>query len=239
LIFINAIFAFNNVIDNDKMEEVARIYMQIENDFLKFQNGVISNEMKQAGIEYKINYGVSISDIDKMAGSFSKNNNLAFYCWKQEIRESKLLAVRLIDYKTIDKSQINDLLAGITNTELAEQIASHFFVNLPDNLTFLDDIFKFGNEFVVYAGLLTILKKLKTGSLNENENCKKYFELIQNLNLPDKIYVKRTLTSILLKMSEVDEIYKKEILKWIKNFKFVNQNFKNYIESEVLYYLKT
>jgi 3-methyladenine DNA glycosylase AlkD len=219
------------------MEEVARIYMQIENDFLKFQNGVISHDMKQAGIEYKINYGVSISDIDKMAEPLSRNNNLAFYCWKKEIRESKLLALRLIDYKTIDKTQINDLLAGITNIELAEQVASLFFVNLPDNLIFFDDIFHFGNEFVAYAGLLTILKKQKTDS--SNENCIKYFELIQNLNLPDKIYIKRTLASILLKLSKVGEIRKKEIIKWIKNYKFVNQNFKNYIESEVLYYLKT
>jgi 3-methyladenine DNA glycosylase AlkD len=220
------------------MEDVALKYVLIVKEFVHNQNGEVSSGMQKLGLNYKINYGLSIPIINKIACSIHKNNDLAIYCWKQEIRESKLLAIRLFDSYSISQSSLNEILAGINNIELAEQAAFNLFVNLSDNLALLHKLLNNGNEFVGYSGLLTILRILKS---DQNFNYKNYDEilnLLKTFKWINKPYLKRAFSDVLINIGLKDKLLEQKVMDWINEYAFDNHDVMDYFNKEVLYYFE-
>ena len=50
-------------------------------------NGVASTDMREAGIEYKLNFGVGIPQLKDIASETGKSSELAVALWKEDIRE--------------------------------------------------------------------------------------------------------------------------------------------------------
>jgi len=221
------------------MNEVALIYEQILGKIIHQKNGIVSSEMQSLGVDYSLNYGLSIPQIDKIANQIQKNNELALFCWKQDLRESKLLALRLIIPGIITKSELNEILTGITNLELAEQSAFYLFVHFADNLAFISELFSNGNDFVIYAGLLAILRKINTANQIDFELYLKFIDLLKTTNWNDKTFIKRTLTGVLVKIALSNKTFEQKILVWIDEYKSTNQYFSEYLKTEVIYFLQT
>ena len=55
-------------------------------------NGAASAGMREAGIEYKLNYGVGIPQLKQIASEIGKDPELAVSLWKEDIRECRILA---------------------------------------------------------------------------------------------------------------------------------------------------
>jgi 3-methyladenine DNA glycosylase AlkD len=221
------------------MDDVALKYDQILEKIIQYKNGVISSEMQYLGIGYKTNYGLSISQIDKIAISIEKNNELALYCWKQELRESKLLAIRLIILEKITKPELDEILTGISNTELAEQASFHIFTHFADNLTFLSEIFQNGNDFVIYLGLLSVLRRINTNKEPDFELYTKFIDLLKTTRWREKSFITRALSSVLVKIALSNKIYKQRIIDWLDNYKSVNRNLSDQLKTEIIYFLQT
>jgi hypothetical protein len=220
------------------MEDVALKYVLIAKEFVHNQNGEVSSGMQKLGLSYKINYGLSIPIINNIAGSIDKNNDLAIYCWKQEVRESKLLALRLFDSQSINQSSLNEILAGINNIELAEQAAFNLFINLSDNLALLHKLLNNGNDFVGYSGLLTILRILKS---DQNFNYKNYDEiltLLKTFKWINKPYLKRALSDVLINIGLKDKLLEQKVMDWINEYAFDNHDIMDYFNNEVLYFFE-
>ena len=72
----------------DKQETIRDIKKQLR----LFMNGVVSQSMREKGLDYKLNFGVEVPRIKEIAGKFEKNHELAQALWKENIRECKILA---------------------------------------------------------------------------------------------------------------------------------------------------
>ena len=55
-------------------------------------NGVVSQSMREKGLNYKLNFGVELPRIKSIAAAYEKNHELAQTLWKEDIRECKILA---------------------------------------------------------------------------------------------------------------------------------------------------
>ena len=55
-------------------------------------NGVVSQSMREKGLNYKLNFGVELPRIKSIAAAYEKNHDLAQALWKEDIRECKILA---------------------------------------------------------------------------------------------------------------------------------------------------
>jgi 3-methyladenine DNA glycosylase AlkD len=221
------------------MDEVALLYDKIVEKMMHYKNGVVSTEMQSLGLDYKANYGLSITQIDEIAIAIIKNNELALFCWKQDLRESKLLAFRLIIPELITKIELDEILTGITNPELAEQAAFNLFVHFADNLTFLTELFSSGSNFVIYAGLLTILRKININKEIDFELYSKFIELLKTTFWRDKPYIKRALSTLLVKIALTNKTFEQKVLDWIDTYKSTNQYFSEHLKTEVIYFLQT
>ena len=55
-------------------------------------NGVVSQSMREKGLDYKLNFGVELPRIKSIAAAYEKSHDLAQALWKENIRECKILA---------------------------------------------------------------------------------------------------------------------------------------------------
>ncbi|MCW3784952.1 DNA alkylation repair protein [Plebeiibacterium sediminum] len=91
----------------------------------KLMDGDVSHQMKQKGLEYKLNYGASILWLRQLSNKFKGNNELANRLWLREIRETMILATLIIDPQKDTTNVIQEWLENIPTNEMAEQLGTN------------------------------------------------------------------------------------------------------------------
>jgi|GEM_PF-1531894 len=97
-------------------------------------NGAVSAAMKERGISYNLNYGVSIPTIKEVAGQYAPNHQLAEALWRQDVRELKLAAVFIEDPAQMTPAQMEQWMDGSQTSELVEQMSMTLLWKVPGAL---------------------------------------------------------------------------------------------------------
>ena len=108
-------FTVNEEIENQIKSIRRAIYLSM--------NGICAENIDNAGIEYKQNFGVSWARLCKIAQNYTPNYELAERLWLMSIRETKLLATLLCPPQELTAERLAEWTAGITTIELAEIFA--------------------------------------------------------------------------------------------------------------------
>lgn len=107
--------------------ETTEIVKQIKRSFRLFMNGVAAQSMREKGLDYKINWGISQIELRRMASQYDKNTELAEALWRENIRECKILATLLMPTETMTIEMAEEWARGIDSVELAEITALNLF----------------------------------------------------------------------------------------------------------------
>lgn len=99
-------------------------------------NGVASASMRQHGLEYKLNFGLSIQQLKDLAKRYEPSVELAEALWRENTRELKILATLLYPAESFTESEAADWVSEIPNQEIREQICA----NLLQVLSFANQI---------------------------------------------------------------------------------------------------
>lgn len=94
-------------------------------------NGAASQSMREKGLEYKLNFGVELPRIKQIAAGFEKNHELAQALWKENVRESKILAGLLQPIDTFYPEIADIWVEDMPNMEIAELTCMNLFQHLP------------------------------------------------------------------------------------------------------------
>ncbi|WP_346858679.1 hypothetical protein [uncultured Draconibacterium sp.] len=113
------------ILDN---EEVEQKFQQILKVIKLRKNGEVSDAMKQQGILYKLNWGVSILDLREIAKSYEPDHLLALKLWNKQWRETMILATLLDDVKELTEEQMDFWAKSFENSEIAEQASTNLWV---------------------------------------------------------------------------------------------------------------
>ena len=111
--------------------EIAEQIRDIKTQFRLAMNGVASTQMREQGLVYKLNFGIELPRLRSIAAEYEPNHELAQELWKENIRESKILAGMLMP---VDRffSEIADIwVEQIPTQEIAELTVMNLFVRLP------------------------------------------------------------------------------------------------------------
>lgn len=103
----------------------------IKSKFRLFMNGMVSQSMRQKGMEYKLNFGIEYPRIKEIAAGYEPDHELAQALWKENIRECKILAGLLQPADTFYPEIADIWIEGMDYPELAEYTVMNLFQRLP------------------------------------------------------------------------------------------------------------
>lgn len=128
----------------------------------KQMNGAVSESMATHGQQYGLNYGVSIATLREIAAGETQDYTFAKYLYQQQVRELKLCACHIADPKMVDTHEFPFWSRGITNAELAEELAFALFSKIYDINSLMGIWTTESNEMVAYAALMAASRNERT-----------------------------------------------------------------------------
>lgn len=169
----------NYLLDNPDTE---RMFQEILSKIKPLQNGAVVNSMQKRGVDYKVNFGVSIPLLRQMAMDYTKNHLLALKLWNKQWRETMILATLLEDPAEVTENQMDFWVKNFQSVEIAEQAA----MNLFSKTSFAyQKAFEYclGKKLLVkIVGLLMIGRLALTDADAPDENFDPFFELMPPLS---------------------------------------------------------
>lgn len=92
------------------------------------KNGEVADQMKRHGMEYKMNWGVSVSRLREIATQFKPNHLLALKLWNKQWRETMILAAMLDVPESVTEEQMDYWTKSLETTEIAETLNTFLWV---------------------------------------------------------------------------------------------------------------
>ena len=128
---------------------------EIKKQFRLFMNGVVSQSMREKGLDYKLNFGIELPRLKEIAEKFDKNHEVAQALWKENIRECKILAGLLQPIDTF-------------YPEIAELTCMNLFCHLPYASEKVFQWIADEGEYFQFCGYMLMARLLMNGNeLNE------------------------------------------------------------------------
>ena len=141
---------------------------EIKTQFRLSMNGAVSQSMREKGLNYKLNFGIELPRIKQIAESIEKNHDLAQALWKEEIRESKIMAGMLQPVDTFYPEIADIWIENMPNMEIAELTCMNLFQHLAYAPAKTFEWIASEDEYSQICGYLTIARLLmKKGDMSE------------------------------------------------------------------------
>jgi hypothetical protein len=102
-------------------------FRQILEKIKLYRNGDVSSVMKQRGIGYKLNWGVPVTDLRKIAAEHGSSHLLALKLWNRQWRESMILATMLDEPSMVSEQQMDFWTKSFDNIEIAEHASANLW----------------------------------------------------------------------------------------------------------------
>lgn len=189
-------------------EDVNETVKEIKRSFRLLMNGVASQSMRQKGVDYKINWGVSLSDLQKMAQQYGKNHGLAVALWKENIRECKILATLIMPPEEMDKTLAEQWVGDINSQDLAEMACFNLFQHLQQAADLSYQWMNSDREIEQMCGYLILSRLFMKG---ENPHGNRIDEFLDEVALAlnsENMGVRHTALNCVNKFAELSEDFR-------------------------------
>lgn len=106
------------------------IAKEIRTRFRTRMDGVVSQNMREKGSDYSINWGISLLHLKDLAADYQPDLHVALELWKDRVRESKIMALMLMPVVEFTPDLAEVWIESLPNQEIAEMAAMLLFKNL-------------------------------------------------------------------------------------------------------------
>lgn len=128
----------------------------------KEMNGAVTGGMQQRGLNYALNYGVSIPTIRDIAEKYAPDAELAKLLIRQDVRELKIAAVYVANPQKIDRSEFLLWKDNLKTVELLDHATLFLFAELPFWNEIVKEWFDSSDPFYIHGALNISGKILKS-----------------------------------------------------------------------------
>ena len=141
-------FTYNETID----EQLKMILRRVR----KLMNGEVAAQLQSAGLKYNKLFGVSLVHLRQLSQEYQPDNELAERLWHREIRETMILATMIADRENLSKDKLMEWGSGISNLELAEQLAFNLLGKRSGSAGIIEQWMLHPQFYVRYAALMSL-----------------------------------------------------------------------------------
>ncbi|SFD71867.1 DNA alkylation repair protein [Thermophagus xiamenensis] len=199
-----------------------KIELQIDDLLRKIRhlkNGETSELMSKSGVNYKLNFGVSIIHLRKLAESVEPSNDLAQRLWYRGIRETMIIATMVADVETLDLQELEEWGRMLNTIELAEQMGRNLLAKATLSETVLIDWTRKENLFQCYASVMAIGWRLRFNGSSGFKQLEAILPVFREL-IKEKVMFRAV--SFAMKMAgrfcdDYLDLVKKTIDEWLNN----------------------
>jgi 3-methyladenine DNA glycosylase AlkD len=146
------------------LENVLEIKTQIRH----LMNGEVADNMRREGIVYKVNYGVSIPELQQLAKGFKGDHDLALELFNEDIRECKILASMIDEPAMVTGEQIDDWSNEFNNPEIVEQVCGNLIWKSEYALSRSIEWCLSDDELLQKAGLIIVARKASDKEIKDS-----------------------------------------------------------------------
>lgn len=97
--------------------------LDIKKELRASMNGILSARMREAGMPFKLIFGVELPRLQSIASEFPQDRELALCLWSQNIRETRLLAIMLMPPETFTPQTAKEWAEALQTAEEAQIMA--------------------------------------------------------------------------------------------------------------------
>lgn len=137
---------------------------QIRKQLRLAMNGVVSSSMRDKGMDYKMNFGVSVPKIKEIASQYEPSESLASLLWEQDVRELKIMATLLYPADAFTAEAANRWVSELKHLEIAEQLVANLLPKLPFAEALATQWITDTREFVSVTGYLLLARLCTLGN---------------------------------------------------------------------------
>ena len=117
------------------MDDIQQQVKEIKQSFRLAMDGATAQSMRQKGLDYHLNWGVTLPRLQEMAREIASGHpplyQLALALWKENVRECKILATMLMPPDEMLPEVADIWMEQVPTVEVAEQVAFNLFQHLP------------------------------------------------------------------------------------------------------------
>lgn len=173
------------ILDN---QETEKTFQRLITKIKSLKNGDVSDLMKEKGINYKLNWGVSLVELRNVAQSLEQDHLLALKLWNKQWRETMILAALLDEPVKVTEEQMDFWTKSFENTEIAEIVSTHLWVK--SKFAFIKALeWCRGKKYMVhYTGIHLMGRLAITDKKALDEMFEPFFDEIETLAKDLKLY---------------------------------------------------
>lgn len=117
------------------MDDIQQQVKEIKQSFRLAMDGATAQSMRQKGLDYHLNWGVTLPRLQEMAREIASGHpplyQLALALWKENVRECKIMATILMPPDEMLPEVADIWMEQVPTVEVAEQAAFNLFQHLP------------------------------------------------------------------------------------------------------------
>lgn len=156
----------------DKLKEIKR-------SFRLYMNGKTAASMRAKGVDYHLNWGVSIMDLQRMANDIGKDDKLALALWKENIRECKILAAMVMPSQKMLPEIVDVWLEQDLPAEQAEVLSFYLLQHLDFAPVLAYQWMASDRDFLRLCGYLLISRLFANKMTPDERGINEYLDQVQ------------------------------------------------------------
>jgi hypothetical protein len=104
---------------------------EIKQSFRLYMDGARAQSLREKGVQYHLNWGVSLGHLQEMSRDYEPSHDLAAALWQENVRECKILATMLMPIDAMPEEEARQWIADTPTQEVAEIGSMALYSRLP------------------------------------------------------------------------------------------------------------
>lgn len=189
----------------------------IKRSFRLLMNGDASRAMRQNGLNYKLNWGVQLPELKRMAKETGQDRSLAVELWKEDVRECRILATLIMPPTEMLPEMVDLWMEQVDNCELAEQLVHNLLQHLSFAPLLAFEWMARCETMWQYAGYLLLAKLFAQGKEPNERGINEFLDQAQTALVSDNAQLKRAARNCVERFAQLSPEYERIAQNAIKN----------------------
>jgi hypothetical protein len=207
------------ILDNKETEKQFQHLLKV---IKSRKNGEVSDTMNQKGINYKLNWGVSLIELRQIAKGVKPDHVLALKLWNKQWRETLILATLLDEPDTVTEEQMDFWTKTFENIEIAEQASTNLWVKSKFAYIKALEWCRGKKHLVHFTGIHLVSRLAITDKKGIDEMFDPFFEEFVTLSKDPKLYT--VLYRTLIALGTRSKYLNENTLELAKTFQLSNSD---------------